>query len=98
MVHFAKHPLGLPVVTDMAIEAEHAYLPKYGLEWHSEPMSIWTNWLAPYRCGPNLRAAALLPSVLSVAPGREHAWLLMVGRLEKFGRKRFGEEARKMPV
>ena len=54
VVHFAKHTLGLPVVTDMAIEAEHAYLPKYGLEWHSEPMSIWTNWLAPYRCGPNL--------------------------------------------
>ena len=51
VVHFAKHTLGLPVVTDMAIEAEHAYLPKYGLEWHSEPMSIWTNWLAPYRCG-----------------------------------------------
>ena len=75
VVHFAKHTLGLPVVTDMAIEAEHAYLPKYGLEWHSEPMSIWTNWLAPYRCGPDLRTAALLPSALSVALGIERAVL-----------------------
>ena len=28
VVHFAKWVLGMPVVTDMAIEAEHAYLPK----------------------------------------------------------------------
>ena len=38
VVHFAKYVLGMPVRTDMAIEAEHAYLPKYGMEWHSEPM------------------------------------------------------------
>ena len=31
VVHFAKWVLGMPVVTDMAIEAEHAYLPKYVL-------------------------------------------------------------------
>ena len=28
VVHFAKWVLNMPVVTDMAIEAEHAYLPK----------------------------------------------------------------------
>ena len=32
VVHFAKWVLGMPVVTDMSIEAEHAYLPKYELE------------------------------------------------------------------
>ena len=40
VVHAAKYELGMPVVTNMAIEAHHAYLPKYHLEWHSEPMSI----------------------------------------------------------
>ena len=32
VVHFAKWVLNMPVVTDMAIEAEHAYLPKYVLQ------------------------------------------------------------------
>ena len=49
IVHHAKYVLGMEVLTNMAIVAEHAYLPKYGLEWHSEPMSIWDEWLKPYR-------------------------------------------------
>jgi hypothetical protein len=49
IVHHAKYVLGMEVLTNMAIVAEHAYLPKYGLEWHSEPMSIWDEWLNPYR-------------------------------------------------
>lgn len=49
IIHFAKYVLGMQVLTNMTIEAEHAYLPKYGLEWHSEPMSIWDEWLQPYR-------------------------------------------------
>ena len=49
VVHYCKYVLGMDVLTNMAIEAEHAYLPKYGLEWHSEPMSIWEQWLLPYR-------------------------------------------------
>ena len=50
VVHAAKYELEMPVVTNMAIEAHHAYLPKYHLEWHSEPMSIWNDWLLP--CPP----------------------------------------------
>eukprot|EP01047_Picozoa_sp_COSAG01_P049087 COSAG01_NODE_4832_length_4703_cov_16.848610_2_plen_283_part_00 len=49
IVHYAKYVLGMPVLTNLGIEAEHAYLPKYGMEWHSEPMSIWSEWLEPYR-------------------------------------------------
>ena len=46
------------------IEAHHAYLPKYGLEWHSEPMSIWTEWLKPYR-GKDLSDPVSAPSPTS---------------------------------
>ena len=46
----------------MAIEAEHAYLPKYGQEWHSEPMEIWAQWLAPYR-GQSLTDPALIETL-----------------------------------
>ena len=32
IVHYAKWVLNMPVVTDMSVEAEHAYLPKYVLD------------------------------------------------------------------
>ena len=32
IVHYAKWVLKMPVVTDMSVEAEHAYLPKYVLD------------------------------------------------------------------
>ena len=60
VVHAAKYELEMPVVTNMAIEAHHAYLPKYHLEWHSEPMSIWNDWLLP--CPPPRRRTHRRPS------------------------------------
>ena len=30
------------------VVVKHADLPSYGLKWHKEPMSIWSEWLDPY--------------------------------------------------
>lgn len=58
VVHHAKYKLGMPVVTAMDIVAFHAKLPDYSLKWHTEPTSIWDEWLRPY-LGELLSAPAL---------------------------------------
>ena len=44
-----RYELGVAVKMVIGVEALHANLPKYGLEWHKEPMEgIWDDWLQPY--------------------------------------------------
>lgn len=64
VVHAAKYgSLGLSVSTALDVVVKHADLPSYGLQWHREPMSIWSEWLDPYlgRCATNqLHSRALI--------------------------------------
>jgi len=48
VIHAAKYGLGMSVTTALDVVVQHANLPAFGLQWHKEPMSIWSDWLEPF--------------------------------------------------